>query len=87
MAFEDREKIITAGFDFCETHFDVHRFHPPLIYGRRGDCENGEGICLIRGKNKDGETTYMMMCYVLPIVSARAIPQGIEFYNTFGNIN
>ena len=26
----------------------MHRFHPPLIYGRRGDAEVGEGICLCR---------------------------------------
>jgi len=24
------------------------RFHPPLIYGRRGDADNGEGISLAR---------------------------------------
>ena len=27
-------------------HYDVHRFHPPLIYGRRGDADVGEGISL-----------------------------------------
>jgi len=41
-------------------HFDVHRFHPPLIYGRRGGPDDGEGIALCRFKPKnptaDGET-------------------------------
>lgn len=27
---------------------NVFRFHPPLIYGRRGDADNGEGISLAR---------------------------------------
>jgi len=29
-------------------HYDVHRWHPPLIYGRRGDADVGEGISLAR---------------------------------------
>ena len=85
-AFGSRDETITHGFDLCEDHFDVHRFHPPLVYGRRGDCEVGEGICLIRGKDNEGEVVFMVLCYELPIVSARAIPQGIEFFNTYGNI-
>ena len=59
-----------------------------MVYGRRGDCEVGEGICLIRGKDKENsELVYMVLCYSLPIVSARAIPQGIEFFNTYGKNN
>ena len=84
-ALNGRDETITKGFDFCGDHFDVHRYHPPLVYGRRGDCEVGEGICLIRGKDKESsEIVYMVLCYALPIVSARAIPQGIEFFNTYG---
>ena len=87
IAFNSRDETITHGFDFCEDHFDVHRFHPPLVYGRRGDCEVGEGICLIRGKsNEDEQVVHMLLCYELPIVSARAIPQAIEFFSTYGKI-
>lgn len=32
---------IGKGFRFTGDHFDVHRFHPPLVYGRRGDAETG----------------------------------------------
>ena len=81
--YKSRDETITKGFDFCETHFDVHRFHPPLVYGRRGDCVDGEGICLLRGKDGEDQVTYMLICYSLPIVSARAIPQAIEFFNTY----
>ena len=72
-----------AGFTLLGEHFDVHRFHPPLVYGRRGNAENGEGISLAVGKTKKGEKVYVLITYVLPIISARAIPQQINFFNDF----
>ena len=66
-------------------HYDVHRFHPPLVYGRRGNSENGEGISLAVGKSKKGEKVYVLITYILPIISARAIPQQINFYNDFSS--
>ena len=42
------------GFTLLGEHYDVHRFHPPLVYGRRGNAENGEGISLGVGKTKNG---------------------------------
>ena len=45
-AFEDRDATIGAGFVLLKEHYDVHRFHPPLIYGRRGNADVGEGISL-----------------------------------------
>ena len=51
-AMRDRDTTIGKGFRFLGNHFDVHRFHPPLVYGRRGGPEGGpdeaEGICLAR---------------------------------------
>ena len=48
----DRDTTIGKGFVFLGNHFDVHRFHPPLVYGRRGGPEGGpdecEGICCAR---------------------------------------
>ncbi len=48
----DRDTTIGKGFRFSGYHFDVHRFHVPLVYGRRGGPEGGpeeaEGICLAR---------------------------------------
>ncbi len=38
---KDRDTTIGKGFRFCGNHFDVHRFHPPLVYGRRGGPEGG----------------------------------------------
>ena len=47
-AYENRNVTVGKGFQLNGLHFDVHRFHPPLIYGRRGDAQEGEGICLCR---------------------------------------
>jgi hypothetical protein len=44
---------IGEGFFVNNEHYDVHRFHPPLIYGRRGTPDDGEGIALCRFKPKN----------------------------------
>lgn len=75
--------MLFIGFVLEGDHYDVHRFHPPLVYGRRGNAENGEGISLAVGKTKQGEKVYLLITYVLPIISARAVPQQINFYNEF----
>jgi hypothetical protein len=46
-----------------------------LIYGRIANEELNEGICLAKGKGKDDSIVFMLITYLLPIVSARAIPQ------------
>jgi len=72
----NRDVTVGKGFLFNGNHFDVHRYHVPLVYGRRGGPDGGpeesEGICLARLKNND-KIFYMIITYVLPIVSARAI--------------
>ena len=52
-AYEDRDTTVGEGFFINEVHFDVHRFHPPLVYGRRGGPEDGEGIALCRFKPRE----------------------------------
>ena len=78
-AYEDRDTSVGEGFFVNNVHFDVHRFHPPLIYGRRGGPDDGEGVGLIRYKpnnpSEAGETyQYMLVTYLLPILSAKALP-------------
>jgi hypothetical protein len=80
-SYTDRDKTITQGFMLNKVHYEVHRFHPPLIYGRIEHPDLNEGICLVKGKNHQEEVIYMVITYLLPIVSARAIPQQIEFFN------
>merc|ERR1711887_255160 len=43
--FDNRDKTVGQGFWLLGQHYDVHRFHPPLVYGRKGDADVGEGIC------------------------------------------
>ena len=84
---EDRSKTIGPGFNLCGEHFDILRFHPPLVYGRRGapDEGEGEGIAYCRAKSKvSNENIHFIITYVLPIVSARAIPQMLEFVKKYG---
>ncbi|KRX01051.1 Profilin [Pseudocohnilembus persalinus] len=82
-AYDSRDSTIGAGFVLLNNHYDVHRFHPPLIYGRRGDADNGEGISLAVGTpTNQTKKVYLIITYELPIVSARAVPQQINFYNT-----
>ena len=52
-AYEDRDTTVGEGFFINNVHFDVHRFHPPLIYGRRGGPDDGEGIAFCRFKPND----------------------------------
>lgn len=35
------------------------------------------------GKSRKGEKVYLLITYILPIISARAVPQQINFYNDF----
>ena len=85
-AYNDRDTTVGEGFFVNDVHFDVHRFHPPLIYGRRGGPDDGEGIALCRFKPKQavgGETyQFLLITYLLPIVSAKAVPQMVKFCET-----
>ena len=77
---ETRDKVIGPGFSLESIHFDVHRYHPPLVYGRRGGPDEGEGIAYCRVKSKvSNQFIHMVITYELPIISARAIPQMLEF--------
>jgi hypothetical protein len=88
-AYDNREITVGEGFSVAGVHFDVHRFHPPLIYGRRGGPEDGEGIALCRVwrndqikpnvKKGDEIYQYLLITYLLPILSAKAVPQMVKF--------
>eukprot|EP00826_Nyctotherus_ovalis_P047181 TRINITY_DN5397_c0_g1_i2.p3 TRINITY_DN5397_c0_g1~~TRINITY_DN5397_c0_g1_i2.p3 ORF type:complete len:115 (+),score=12.68 TRINITY_DN5397_c0_g1_i2:318-662(+) len=81
---EERDKTVGPGFKLAGDHFDVHRFHPPLVYGRRGGPEDGEGIAYCRVKSKvNDQYVHFVITYVLPIISARAVPQMVEFAKKF----
>ena len=82
-AFNSRDVTVGEGFFINNEHFDVHRFHPPLVYGRRGGPDDGEGIalCKIKPSRPVGDEThwFLLITYLLPILSAKAVPQMIKF--------
>ena len=47
-SYNDRDTTIGQGFVLGGAHFEVHRFHPPLIYGRKSDTDKSEGISLAK---------------------------------------
>lgn len=79
--FNNREQAIAKGMTIGKVHFEVHKYYPPLAYGRISHEELAEGISLVKGKSKKGEVQFLLITYLLPIVSARAIPQQVEFFN------
>ena len=85
-AYADRDCTVGEGFFINNEHFDVHRFHPPLIYGRRGGPDEGEGIALYKFKPRapvDNEGySFLLITYLLPILSAKAVPQMVKFVET-----
>lgn len=85
-ALDDRDTTVGEGFFINNDHFDVHRFHPPLVYGRRGGADDGEGIALCKFRPRSpvaGEThQFLLITYLLPILSAKAVPQMVKFVET-----
>ena len=77
-AYADRDCTVGEGFFINNEHFDVHRFHPPLIYGRRGGPDDGEGIALCkyrpRAPVENEGYHFLLITYLLPILSAKAVP-------------
>ncbi|KAH7485459.1 hypothetical protein PRIC1_004763 [Phytophthora ramorum] len=82
--FDKREDTMASGIVLLNEQYDVHRFHPPLVYGRRGDpsLEEGEGIAVCKVAQKSGRTLFCLITYVYPTLSARAVPQLKEFCET-----
>ena len=80
-AFADRDCCMGEGFFINNINYEVHRFHPPSIYGRRGTPDDGEGIALTRFRpsNAASDETwwFMLITYKLPVLSAKAVPEMI----------
>lgn len=65
----------------------ANRFHPPLIYGRKGDpaAEESEGIAVCRVDKKSSSKTHIfcLITYTYPTLSARAVPQLKDFCESY----
>ena len=63
----------------------VHRHHPPLVYGRTmgGVPENSEGIAICKvDAGVTGQPCYGLIAYQMPNISARMVPKLQAFCNT-----
>ncbi|TYZ59042.1 hypothetical protein PybrP1_005265 [[Pythium] brassicae (nom. inval.)] len=84
--FDKREATIASGIVLLNEQYDVHRFHPPLIYGRRGDpaVEESEGVAVCRVEKKSSkQPLFCLITYAYPTLSARAVPQLKDFCDNY----
>eukprot|EP00274_Cyanoptyche_gloeocystis_P001424 CAMPEP_0196656784 /NCGR_PEP_ID=MMETSP1086-20130531/19461_1 /TAXON_ID=77921 /ORGANISM="Cyanoptyche gloeocystis , Strain SAG4.97" /LENGTH=168 /DNA_ID=CAMNT_0041989655 /DNA_START=29 /DNA_END=535 /DNA_ORIENTATION=+ len=76
--FADRAAAFSDGIDIFDEHFDVHRWYDSphfLVYGRKAETLEGDGICLAKCTMKSsGKDLFALIAYSLPMVSARAVP-------------
>ncbi|KAL6754842.1 hypothetical protein V8C86DRAFT_279633 [Haematococcus lacustris] len=74
---DDRDEAIKQGMVVGGTRYEVHRHHPPLVYGRTmtGQPENSEGIALCKvEKSATGGASFGLITYQMPNISARMVP-------------
>lgn len=75
--FDDRDNSIKHGIILQGARFEVHRHHPPLVYGRTmgGSPEQSEGVALCRvERGQGGAPAYGLITYQMPNISARMVP-------------
>lgn len=74
---DDREEAIKKGMVVGGTRYEVHRHHPPLVYGRTMGVEPetsvGAAICKVE-KGITGCSCYGFVTYEMPNISARMVP-------------
>ncbi|KAK9856838.1 hypothetical protein WJX84_006303 [Apatococcus fuscideae] len=81
--FADRDRAISSGMCVGGQKYEVHKFHPPLMYGRAHngvDPEVAEGAALhVVERNSLGHPVYIFITYKLPVLSGKAVPQLVQF--------
>uniref|UniRef100_A0A6U2DU31 Profilin n=1 Tax=Chlamydomonas euryale TaxID=1486919 RepID=A0A6U2DU31_9CHLO len=83
--FGERDAAIKSGMVLGGTRFEVHRHHPPAVYGRTmgADPETSEGAAVIRVQSGiGGKPCYAMITYQMPNISARMVPLLQAFCDT-----
>jgi len=75
-ALGPRDDAIRRGMTLQGQRYEVHRHHPPLVYGRLHgtDPEHSTGAAVCETKQSiAGEPLYTFITYELPNVSARMV--------------
>eukprot|EP01025_Chloroclados_australasicus_P021224 TRINITY_DN2225_c2_g2_i3.p1 TRINITY_DN2225_c2_g2~~TRINITY_DN2225_c2_g2_i3.p1 ORF type:complete len:191 (+),score=19.10 TRINITY_DN2225_c2_g2_i3:99-671(+) len=76
-SFQDRMTSIRNGLSIDGARYEVHRWHPPLVYGRsmQGSPTTSRGAALMKIENGfNDQICYTAITYDLPNVSARMVP-------------
>ncbi|GIL44605.1 hypothetical protein Vafri_2128 [Volvox africanus] len=77
LLFTDRDEAIKHGMTVLGARYEVHRYHPPLIYGRTMGAvpEESEGCAICKIDNGlGGHACYGLITYQMPNISARMVP-------------
>lgn len=74
---DDRDEAVRRGMTLGGVRYEVHRHHPPLVYGRTmgldPEISVGAALCKI-DKTVTGCSCYGFMTYEMPNISARMVP-------------
>lgn len=77
-SFGSREEAVAKGIVLNSSRYEVHRHHPPLVYGRehRNDPEESDGFVLIRIRDRStGKKLCAIAIYSMPLLSAYVVPK------------
>lgn len=77
--FGDRDVAMKNGVFIEGTRYEVHRHHPPLVYGRNmlgvePEASSGWAVCRT-DCGVAGQTLYTVITYEMPNISARIVPK------------
>ncbi|GAB4819453.1 hypothetical protein N2152v2_006499 [Parachlorella kessleri] len=80
---KDRDAAIKRGAVVAGKRYEVHRHHPPLVYGRNmvevePEVSTGWAICQT-DLAITGRPCYALITYEMPNISARMVPKLREF--------
>lgn len=90
--FNDREAAIEKGLRFEGKRYEVHRHHPPLVYGRTTEADAlmsvGIGLCRVENNyfSKDSTVT-ALITYELPHTSAQMMTSLRDFCSQYVSSN
>ncbi|GBF99756.1 hypothetical protein Rsub_12531 [Raphidocelis subcapitata] len=75
----DRAAAVRSGMVVDGHRYEVHRHHPPLVYGRTMGAHDpedsvGAALCAVADATATGQPCYGFITYRMPNLSARMVP-------------
>lgn len=84
--FEDRDAAMSSGVVLEGQRYEVHRWHPPCVYGRttteRSEDSVGFAVCRVASRSCE-PARLVLATYAFPRLSARVVPELVEFAQHF----